>query len=87
MSVVWFRSGILIFRPSVKIRPRIFSFRYVSAMVPVKSVKEHDSQLDVAVLFSEVLERALSHHLVTQDQIDYCDPSVMIVIPRLSIVW
>lgn len=30
---------------------------YVSAMVPVKSVKEYDCQLDVAVLFSETLER------------------------------
>lgn len=64
-----------------------FEFEYVSAMVPVKSVKEHDAQLDVAVLFSEVLERALRNGLITQDQIDYCDPSVMIVIPRLSIVW
>ena len=61
--------------------------RYVSAMVPVKSVKEHDAQLDVAVLFSEVLDRALKYQLITQDQIDYCDPMVMIAIPRLSIVW
>lgn len=56
-------------------------------MVPVKSVKEHDSQLDVAVLFSEVLSLALGKDLITQDQIDYCDPSVMIAIPRLGIVW
>lgn len=34
-----------------------FIFSYVSAMVPVKSVKEHDCQLDVAVLFSESLDR------------------------------
>lgn len=61
--------------------------RYVSAMVPVKTIKEHDAQLDVAVLFSEVLEKALRDLLITQDQIDYCDPIVMIAIPRLAIVW
>ncbi|CAL2049907.1 unnamed protein product [Caenorhabditis brenneri] len=64
-----------------------FEYQYVSAMVPVKSVKEHDSQLDVAVLFSEVLSLALQKDLITQDLIDYCDPSVMIAIPRLGIVW
>ncbi|CAI2356924.1 unnamed protein product [Caenorhabditis sp. 36 PRJEB53466] len=64
-----------------------FEYQYVSAMVPVKSVKEHDSQLDVAVLFSEVLSLALTKDLITQDLIDYCDPSVMIAIPRLGIVW
>ncbi|CAJ0575041.1 unnamed protein product, partial [Mesorhabditis spiculigera] len=64
-----------------------FEFKYVSAMVPVKSIKEHDSQLDVAVLFSDCLDRALRIGYVTQDQIDYCDPSVMIVVPRLAIVW
>ncbi|EFO82210.1 CRE-LST-2 protein [Caenorhabditis remanei] len=64
-----------------------FEYQYVSAMVPVKSIKEHDSQLDVAVLFSEVLSLALQKDLITQDLIDYCDPSVMIAIPRLGIVW
>ncbi|CAI5455922.1 unnamed protein product [Caenorhabditis angaria] len=64
-----------------------FEYQYVSAMVPVKSIKEHDSQLDVAVLFSEVLSLALDKTLITQDLIDYCDPSVMIAIPRLGIVW
>uniref|UniRef100_A0A1I7WNT8 RING-type domain-containing protein n=1 Tax=Heterorhabditis bacteriophora TaxID=37862 RepID=A0A1I7WNT8_HETBA len=66
---------------------KIIDYRYISAMVPVKSVKEHDAVLDVAVLFSDVLDRALRLRLVTQDQIDFYDPSVMITIPRLSIVW
>ncbi|KAK6045367.1 hypothetical protein COOONC_17129 [Cooperia oncophora] len=61
--------------------------RYVSAMVPVKSVREHDAQMDVAVLFSEVRERALAECLITKDQIDSFDPIVMICIPRLAIVW
>ncbi|TMS35947.1 hypothetical protein L596_003230 [Steinernema carpocapsae] len=64
-----------------------FELRYVSAMVPVKSVKEHDCQLDVAVLFSESLERALKLGYFTQENIDDCDPNVMIAIPRLAIVW
>ncbi|GMT07029.1 hypothetical protein PENTCL1PPCAC_29203 [Pristionchus entomophagus] len=64
-----------------------FEFRYVSAMVPVKTVLEHDAQQDVAVLFSEVLEMAVRRGLLTREQVDYCDPIVMIVIPRLAIVW
>nr|CDJ96876.1 C. briggsae CBR-LST-2 protein [Haemonchus contortus] len=64
-----------------------FEFQYVSAMVPVKSVREYDAQLDVAVLFSEVLNRALAKRLITKEQIDSFDPIVMICIPRLAIVW
>lgn len=63
-----------------------FELNYVSAMVPVKSVKEHDCQLDIAVLFSETLDRALRLGYITQDLIDDCDPNVMITIPRLAIV-
>lgn len=56
-------------------------------MVPVKSAAEHDAQLNVAVLFSDVRDEALKRGLITRDQIDYCDPLVMIVVPRLAIVW
>uniref|UniRef100_A0A0R3RTQ9 FYVE-type domain-containing protein n=1 Tax=Elaeophora elaphi TaxID=1147741 RepID=A0A0R3RTQ9_9BILA len=63
-----------------------FELNYVSAMVPVKSVKEYDCQLDIAVLFSETLDRALRLGYLTQDQIDDCDPVVMIAVPRLAIV-
>ncbi|EJW71432.1 hypothetical protein WUBG_17663, partial [Wuchereria bancrofti] len=55
-------------------------------MVPVKSVREYDCQLDIAVLFSETLDRALRLDYLTQDQIDDCDPIVMIAVPRLAIV-
>uniref|UniRef100_A0A0N5B7G5 FYVE-type domain-containing protein n=1 Tax=Strongyloides papillosus TaxID=174720 RepID=A0A0N5B7G5_STREA len=64
-----------------------FEFHYVSAMVPVKSVKEHDAQLDIAVLFSETLNKAMQKKYITQDQIDMFDPNVMFAIPRLAIVW
>ncbi|VDM11503.1 unnamed protein product [Wuchereria bancrofti] len=63
-----------------------FELNYVSAMVPVKSVREYDCQLDIAVLFSETLDRALRLDYLTQDQIDDCDPIVMIAVPRLAIV-
>uniref|UniRef100_A0A914V6J6 Uncharacterized protein n=1 Tax=Plectus sambesii TaxID=2011161 RepID=A0A914V6J6_9BILA len=63
-----------------------FELNYVSAMVPVKSAKEYDAQLDVAVLFSESLERAIKAGYVTREQIEDCDPTVMITVPRLAIV-
>lgn len=68
-------------------------------MVPVKSVKEYDAQLDVTVLFSEAITklvylysfdrlfRAIDMGYITQEQIDNCDPNVMIALPRLAIVW
>uniref|UniRef100_A0A0K0EKH5 FYVE-type domain-containing protein n=1 Tax=Strongyloides stercoralis TaxID=6248 RepID=A0A0K0EKH5_STRER len=64
-----------------------FEFHYVSAMVPVKSVKEYDAQLDIAVLFSETLNKAMQKKYITQDQIDMFDPNLMFAIPRLAIVW
>uniref|UniRef100_A0A914C1C3 FYVE-type domain-containing protein n=1 Tax=Acrobeloides nanus TaxID=290746 RepID=A0A914C1C3_9BILA len=64
-----------------------FEFSYVSAMVPVKSVKEYDAQLDVTVLFSESITRAIQIGYITQENIDNCDPNVMIALPRLAIVW
>uniref|UniRef100_A0A0N5ACB2 Lateral signaling target protein 2 homolog n=1 Tax=Syphacia muris TaxID=451379 RepID=A0A0N5ACB2_9BILA len=63
-----------------------FELNYVSAMVPVKSVREHDCQLDVAVLFSESLGRALKLGYITQELIDDCDPNVMIALPRLAVI-
>lgn len=63
------------------------SFSYVSAMVPVKSCEEYDHQLDVAVLFSECLNRALEVGYFTKEQIDDADPTVMIALPRVAILW
>lgn len=37
--------------------------------------------------FSYIVFRALRLGYLTQDQIDYCDPVVMIAVPRLAIVW
>ena len=47
-------------RESLKIFDRLFAefeLNYVSAMVPVKSVEEHDVQQSVVVLFSETVQR------------------------------
>nr|CAD2124596.1 unnamed protein product [Meloidogyne enterolobii] len=67
-----------------------FEFAYVSAMVPVKSVREYDRQLDVAVLFSDSIIqhfRAIKVGYINREQIDDCDPNVIIALPRLAIVW
>lgn len=50
-------------RESLKIFDRLFAefeLSYVSAMVPVKSVEEHDVQQNVVVLFSETVQRSVS---------------------------
>ncbi|XP_071792749.1 lateral signaling target protein 2 homolog isoform X1 [Asterias amurensis] len=63
-----------------------FELSYVSAMVPVKTAREYDTQQDVIVLFCETLDRALKKAYVTQDQVDDYDPALMFTIPRLAIV-
>ncbi|ODM98278.1 Lateral signaling target protein 2, partial [Orchesella cincta] len=74
---------------SLKILDRLFAefeLSYVSAMVPVKSVREYEAQQAITVLFSETLQRALNLGLLSQDQVDSCDPALMFTIPRLAIV-
>ncbi|CAH1783192.1 unnamed protein product [Owenia fusiformis] len=63
-----------------------FELSYVSAMVPVKSMKEYDILQDVIILFSESIMRALKLELLTQDMLDDYDPALMFTIPRLAIV-
>ncbi|XP_052250475.1 lateral signaling target protein 2-like [Dreissena polymorpha] len=63
-----------------------FELSYVSAMVPVKTMKEYDMLQEVTVLFSETVHRALKVNLLSQDMIDDCDPALMFTIPRLAIV-
>lgn len=76
-------------RESLKTFDRLFAefeLSYVSAMVPVKSVGEYHLQQQVAVLFSETLQRAIKVKLVSQDMVDSYDPALMFTIPRLAIV-
>ncbi|RZF40931.1 hypothetical protein LSTR_LSTR017483 [Laodelphax striatellus] len=63
-----------------------FALCYVSAMVPVKTVKEYELQQCVIVLFSETLNRALEKRLLSREQVDQYDPALMFTIPRLAIV-
>ncbi|KAJ8867398.1 hypothetical protein PR048_031199 [Dryococelus australis] len=63
-----------------------FELCYVSAMVPVKTPEEYETQQLVVVLFSETLQRALEMKLLQQDMVDDCDPALMFTIPRLAIV-
>ncbi|KAF4532750.1 hypothetical protein B566_EDAN007717 [Ephemera danica] len=74
---------------ALKIFDRLFAefeLCYVSAMVPVKTCQEYELQQNVIVLFSETLQRALRMKLLSQDQVDDCDPALMFTIPRLAIV-
>lgn len=63
-----------------------FELSYVSAMVPVKTMKEYELLQDLTVLFCETVDRALQVGLLTQDMIDMYDPALMFTIPRLAIV-
>ncbi|XP_063236770.1 lateral signaling target protein 2 homolog [Bacillus rossius redtenbacheri] len=76
-------------REALRVFDRLFAefeLCYVSAMVPVKTPREHETQQHVAVLFSETLRRALDMKLLQQEMVDDCDPALMFTIPRLAIV-
>ncbi|KFD55920.1 hypothetical protein M514_03044, partial [Trichuris suis] len=63
-----------------------FELNYVSTMVPVKTAREYELQLEMVVLFSETLIRAKKKGLITEEQIETCDPTIMFSLPRLAIV-
>lgn len=77
-------------RENLKIFDRLFAdfeFNYVRCMVHVKSAREYELHQDLIVLFSETLMHALLEDLIQQEAVDFCDPSLMFAIPRLSIVY
>ncbi|XP_060076586.1 lateral signaling target protein 2 homolog [Ylistrum balloti] len=63
-----------------------FELRYVSAMVPVKSMNDYDLLQEITVLFSETVQRALKQKLLSQETIDDYDPALMFTIPRLAMI-
>lgn len=63
-----------------------FELSYVSAMVPVKSVKDYETIQEITVLFSETVLRAKQLGYITTDMIDEYDPALMFTIPRLAII-
>lgn len=55
---------------SLKILDRLFAefeLSYVSAMVPVKTVREYEAQQAITVLFSETLQRYRSYDIARGD--------------------
>jgi len=74
---------------NLKIFDRLFAefeFSYVSCMVHVKTIKEFEIQQDVICLFSDTLQRAITNQMISQEMVDFYDPSLMFAIPRLAIV-
>jgi len=63
-----------------------FEFEYVKAMLPIKSIEDIERQQDLLVLFSETVQRALKRKLISQEEFDECEPTVIINIPRLAII-
>uniref|UniRef100_A0A5S6QPQ8 FYVE-type domain-containing protein n=1 Tax=Trichuris muris TaxID=70415 RepID=A0A5S6QPQ8_TRIMR len=63
-----------------------FELNYVSTMVPVKTAREYELQQEMVVLFSETLIRAKKKGLITEEQVETCDPTIMFSLPRLAIV-
>eukprot|EP01134_Creolimax_fragrantissima_P005696 CFRG5696T1 len=64
-----------------------FERGYVSSWVKVKTPQQYDQQLDLTVMFSYAVMRALKSGNVTQDMIDYYEPGLMMAIPRLGMIW
>lgn len=56
-------------------------------MLPnIKSPEEIEKQQDLIVLFSETLSSTLKRGLISQSDVDECQPKVMITVPRLAIL-
>ncbi|ESO90840.1 hypothetical protein LOTGIDRAFT_122573 [Lottia gigantea] len=64
-----------------------FELSYVSAMVPVKTMREYDMVQEITVLFSETVQRAVKLGHLSEEMINEYDPALMFTIPRLAIVW
>lgn len=63
-----------------------FEYDYVKAMLPIKSAEDIESLQELTFLFSETLTYSLRKQLILKDDVEGCQPSVMIALPRLSIV-
>lgn len=64
-----------------------FEYEYVKAMLPIKTADEIEKLHELTVLFSEALSSALRRKLLSQEDLDECQPHVMIAIPRLAIIY
>ncbi|KAI6240151.1 hypothetical protein M3Y99_00502200 [Aphelenchoides fujianensis] len=73
------------YSPKIKTNLRVFDSLF--AEFEFNRPLEYDHQLNVAVLFSEALIRSIELGYVTREQIDDSDPTIMIALPRLALVW
>ena len=55
-------------------------------MLPIKSANDIESLQELTFLFSETLSYSLRKGLILKDDVEGCQPSVMIALPRLSVV-
>lgn len=63
-----------------------FEYDYVKAMLQIKNCEDIENLQELTILFSETLSYSLEKGLISKDEVDGCQPSVMIALPRLSIV-
>lgn len=63
-----------------------FEYDYVKAMLPIKSSEDIESLQELTYLFSDTLTYALKKGLISKEDVDGCQPNVMIALPRLSLV-
>jgi len=55
-------------------------------MLPIKSSEDIESLQELTILFSETLSYSLKKSLISKEDVEGCEPNVMIALPRLSIV-
>ena len=58
----------------------------MKAMLAIKTKEDIENLQEMTFLFSETLEYSIKNDLISQEDVDGCQPSVMIALPRLSIV-
>ncbi|OTF77276.1 hypothetical protein BLA29_002187 [Euroglyphus maynei] len=63
-----------------------FEYDYVKAMLQIKNCEDIENLQELTILFSETLSYSLRKGLISKDEVDGCQPSVMIALPRLSII-
>jgi hypothetical protein len=67
-----------------------FEYLYITSMVSISSsavMMSEDQKLQTTLLFSEVIETTLDRQLLKQEDINQCDPSLMMALPRLALLY
>ncbi|KAI7690061.1 hypothetical protein SSS_02255 [Sarcoptes scabiei] len=63
-----------------------FEYDYVKTMSQIKTSDDIENLQELTFLFSDTLKYALEKDLISKDDVEGCQPNVMIALPRLSIV-